>query len=225
MPAGVSPSGILPPANYGVQLAAYGPSDLPASAWTGSGAFGPAPGMVPGACPPCASCQPAAGSACQPADWRPPGIPGPWPGNEYLCDGGDQGAQVEVMRDRTILGLDREDTVAQYDTVDGRTEVEASNPVCLYAPRFAAVRQVSGLLVHEVHDRLAGVALPILPSSQEQRGVPTTVLQPVEPERYVGTDSPLAFRERVRGESMDGGAGVGQAGQSLQRTRGLPRDS
>ncbi len=108
------------------------------------------------------------------------------------------------MRDRTILGLDREDTVAQYDTVDGRTEVEASNPVCLYAPRFAAVRQVSGLLAHEAHDRLAGVALPILLNSQEQRGVPTTVLQPVEPERYVGTDSPIAFRERVRGESLDG---------------------
>lgn len=108
------------------------------------------------------------------------------------------------MRDRTILGLDAEDTVAQYDTVDGRTEVEASNPVCLYAPRFAAVRQVSGLLAHEAHDRLADMAKPILPSAQEHRGVPTTVLQPVEAERYVGTDSPLSFRERRRGESMDG---------------------
>jgi len=131
-----------------------------------------------------------------------------WPGNEYLCDGGDQGAQVEVMRDRTILGLDQEDTVAQYDTVDGRTEVEASNPVCLYAPRFAAVRQVSGLLTHEAHDRLADLALPILPSAQEQRGVPTTVLQPVEPERYVGINAPRAFRERARGESMDGAQGL-----------------
>ncbi len=108
------------------------------------------------------------------------------------------------MRDWTVLGLDQEDTVAHYDTADGHTEVEASNSVCLYAPRFAAVRQVSGLLTHEVHDRLAGVDVPVLPSSQEQRGVPTTVLQPVEAERYVGTDSPRAFRERVRGESMDG---------------------
>jgi uncharacterized repeat protein (TIGR01451 family) len=121
-----------------------------------------------------------------------------------LCDGGDQGAQVEVMRDSTVLGLDREDTVAEYHTVDGRTEVEASNPVCLYAPRFAAVRQISGLLAHEAHDRTAGVALPVLPSTQEQRGVPTTVLQPVEAERYVGIDSLRSFRERARGEAMDG---------------------
>jgi hypothetical protein len=49
-----------------------------------------------------------------------------------LADGGDQDAQVEVLRDRTIRGLDAEDTVAQYDTVGGRIEVEASNPVCLY---------------------------------------------------------------------------------------------
>ncbi len=208
MPAGIALDGGPATANYGVQLAAYGPADLPASAWTGAPESGPAPGMVPGACPPCVSCPPAGAPACPPTSWRPPGISGVWPGNEYLCDGGDQGAQVEVMRDRTILGLDQEDTVAQYDTVDGRTEVEASNPVCLYAPRFAAVRQVSGLLTHEAHDRLADLALPILPSAQEQRGVPTTVLQPVEPERYVGIDTPRAFRERVRGESMDGAQGL-----------------
>lgn len=108
------------------------------------------------------------------------------------------------MRDQSVWGLDQEDTIAHYDTLDGRTEVEASNPVCLYAPRFAAVRQVSGVLAHEVHDRLAGVSLPVLPSAQEQRGVPTTVLQPVEPERYVGAKGPQVFRERARGESMDG---------------------
>jgi len=203
-PAPNASRGILPPADRGVQLAAYAPSGLPPNAWTSPGDFGPAPGTIPGNSSSCPSCQPAAGWPYPPTSWRPPGISGPWPGNEYLCDGGDQGAQVEVMRDRTILGLDQEDTVAQYDTVDGRTEVEASNPVCLYAPRFAAVRQVSGLLTHEAHDRLADVALPIAPSAQEQRGVPTTVLQPVEAERYVGIDSPRAFRERTRGESMNG---------------------
>jgi uncharacterized repeat protein (TIGR01451 family) len=139
-----------------------------------------------------------------PGPWRPPGISGPWPQNEYLCDGGDQGAQAEVLRNWSVLGLDQEDTIAHYDTLDGRTEVEASNPVCLYAPRFAAVRQVSGLLTHEVHDRLAGVSVPVLPNSQEQRGVPTTVLQPMEPGRYVGTKGLQVFRERARGESMDG---------------------
>ena len=108
------------------------------------------------------------------------------------------------MRDRTILGLDAEDTVAHYDTADGQTRVEASNPVCLYAPRFAAVRQISGLLAHETHGRLADMATPVVPKSREQLGVPTTMLQPVEAERYVGIDGPHSFRERRRGEFVSG---------------------
>ncbi len=197
--------GGTPPADYGVQLAAYAPVGLPASAWTGQPNAWAGNGLDPQGCSTCPSCLPAAEGVAGPsATWRPPGITGRWPYNEYLCDGGDQGAPVQVMRDRSVWGLDQEDTVAHYDTVDGRTEVEASNPVCLYAPRFAAVRQVSGVLAHEVHDRLAGVSLPVMPSAQEQRGVPTTLLQPVEPERYVGTKGPQVFRERARGESMDG---------------------
>jgi uncharacterized repeat protein (TIGR01451 family) len=50
-----------------------------------------------------------------------------------------------VRRDWTLRGLDLEDTVAHYDTLDGRTIVEPSNRVCIYAPRFAAVRTVKGL--------------------------------------------------------------------------------
>ena len=201
MPAPPLP-GTNPPADYGVQLAAYAPQGLPASAWTGQPNSWAASAAAP---PGCAACPPCADGVAGPTGpWRPPGIAGRWPYNEYLCDGGDQGARVEVGRDRTVWGLDQEDTVAHYDTVDGRTEVEASNPVCLYAPRFAAVRQVSGLAVHEVHDRLAGVNLPVLPSAQEYRNGPTTVLQPVEAERYVGTKGPQIFRERARGEAIDG---------------------
>ncbi len=204
MPAPPLPDG-NPSAAYGVQLAAYGPVGLPASAWTGQPNAWTVNSLDPQACSTCPPCPPGAEGVAGPsAPWRPPGIAGRWPDNEYLCDGGDQGAPVEVMRDRSVWGLDQEDTVAHYDTVDGRTEVEASNPVCLYAPRFAAVRQVSGVLAHEVHDRLAGVSVPVLPSAQEHRSAATTVLQPVEPERYVGTKGPQVFRERARGESMDG---------------------
>lgn len=207
MPAG--PTAVMPgealPAAYGVQLAAYAPVGLPGNAWTGQPHVWAEPGCEPHGGAGCSSCpQAAEGMAAPPGAWRPPGISGRWPYNEYLCDGGDQGARVEVMRDWTVWGLDQEDTVAHYDTVDGRTEVEASNSVCLYAPRFAAVRQVSGVLAHEVHDRLAGISQPVLPGAQEQRGVPTTMLQPVETGRYVGTDGPQIFRERARGESTTG---------------------
>ncbi|MEM9351889.1 MAG: hypothetical protein AAGA92_02660 [Planctomycetota bacterium] len=85
-------------------------------------------------------------SACQPADGAECGC-GPdcgviGPGDEYLCDGGDAGLPVGVRADWTIDGLEQEDTIAHYDTVDGRVLVTPSNRVCIYAPRFAVVRRV-----------------------------------------------------------------------------------
>ncbi|MEK6250037.1 MAG: hypothetical protein N2C12_17770, partial [Planctomycetales bacterium] len=74
--------------------------------------------------------------------WSPPGISGPWPTDEYLCDGGDKGVPVRVRKDWTVEGLHMEDTIAHFDTLDGRRVVEPSNQVCIYAPRFGSVRRV-----------------------------------------------------------------------------------
>ncbi len=71
------------------------------------------------------------------------------PSDEYLCDGGDFGLPVGVRADWTVDGLEQEDAVAHYDTLDGRVVVTPSNRVCVYAPRFAAVRRVEGLVAHE----------------------------------------------------------------------------
>jgi len=71
------------------------------------------------------------------------------PSDEYLCDGGDYGAPVGVRADWSVEGLDEEDAVSHYDTVDGRVVVTPSNRVCIYAPRFAAVRRVVSPIVHE----------------------------------------------------------------------------
>jgi uncharacterized repeat protein (TIGR01451 family) len=136
--------------------------------------------------------------------WRPPGIPGPWPADEYLFDGGDKGAEVEVLQDWTVLGLDLEDTVAHYDTLDGRLTVEPTNRVPIYAPRFAAVRKVCAVSSHKHHDRLAGFEKSTRVSMQEHRGVATTVIQPLEPGRYMGLDTPQRFRDQTRGEMLDG---------------------
>ena len=76
--------------------------------------------------------------------WRPPGIVGPWPRDEYLFDGGDMDRPTAVASDWTVTGLGETDTVAHYDTLDGRTLVESSNRVSLYAPRFGSVRLVEG---------------------------------------------------------------------------------
>src|SRR5262249_26517802 len=89
-----------------------GPGTLPAFAFTG---FSPEETGMP---------------------WKPDGIKGPWPRDEYLCDGGDLNHDVYVKKDWTVVGLDQQDTIAHYDTLDGQVQVAASNCVCVYAPRF-----------------------------------------------------------------------------------------
>jgi len=66
-----------------------------------------------------------------------------------LCDGGDFGAPAGVREDWIIEGLEEEDAVGHYDTLDGRTVIVPSNRVCIYAPRFAAVRRVVSLVAYE----------------------------------------------------------------------------
>jgi uncharacterized repeat protein (TIGR01451 family) len=80
------------------------------------------------------------------------------PGDEYLCDGGDFGLPAAVRADWSVDGLEQEDAIAHYDTLDGRVVVTPSNRVCIYAPRFAAVRRVENPLLHE-RRQLIDVAL------------------------------------------------------------------
>ena len=75
----------------------------------------------------------------------PPGIARPWPADEYIFDGGDRRGPVQVARDWTVYGLDQEDTVVHYDTLNGDTRVQPSNRVPIYAPRFAATRKVTSV--------------------------------------------------------------------------------
>ncbi len=71
------------------------------------------------------------------------------PSDEYLCDGGDFVTPAGVRADWTVAGVEEEDAISHYDTVDGRVVVVPSNRVCIYAPRFAAVRRVVNLVAHE----------------------------------------------------------------------------
>lgn len=93
-------------------------------------------------------------------DWAPPGLRQPWPEDEFIRDGGDEGRPTGVGKQWEVMGLGMEDAVAHYDTLDGRTVVEPSNEVFLYAPRFGAVRQVVGLMANEERQRVGGVHLP-----------------------------------------------------------------
>lgn len=83
--------------------------------------------------------------------WKPDGFNDPWPEDEYLWDGGDLEPRAEVSGDWSISGLEPEDTIVHFDTLDGHVHVQPSNRVHIYAPRFAAVRLVTApSLEHQI---------------------------------------------------------------------------
>jgi uncharacterized repeat protein (TIGR01451 family) len=106
-----------------------------------------AAGVMPVGCqlPGCA----CGGGACE-------NCPMVGPRDEYLCDGGDHGTPAGVKADWQVTGLEQEDTVAHYDTVDGQTFITPSNQVCIYAPRFGVVRRVIDLQEYARYDAANG---------------------------------------------------------------------
>lgn len=106
---------------------------------------------IPG-CPqdgaPCPTCPPGvARMAPTYAPIREPNFP-PEPlyySDEYICDGGDAGYPVHY-HGLEIQGVETEDTVVEFHDNHGKRRVEPSNKICIYAPRFAAVRSVSAPL-------------------------------------------------------------------------------
>ncbi len=128
--------------------------------------------------------------------WAPPGLALPWPRDEYLRDGGDHGTPVAVAPDWSVYGLELEDTVCHFDTLDGRTLVEPSNKVILYAPRFSAVRTVTRLAENEQADLIAGMNQPTKLVRHDDVDIAATSLQRVQPARQAGTKMAGLFRTR-----------------------------
>jgi uncharacterized repeat protein (TIGR01451 family) len=185
-------------------------ANSPNSGIVPAGFHRPAGGSPHGAgCPCCGpgTLPPFAFTGFTPADidgsWRPPGIKGPWPQDEYICDGGDLNWDADVKRDWTVVGLDQQDTIAHFDTLDGQTLVAASNCVCVYSPRFAAVRQVSAPIIYEGHERMAGVEKPTRVILHEELRGPRTAAQPEQLVAQIGLDQVQRLRERTQGLLVD----------------------
>lgn len=206
-PLPVAPPTVQQPQQYsavtpgGVPFAAPCPQVVPPCA-----ACGPMPspcGAPEGRGPedPCADSLPCGG-------WRPPGIVCPWPEDEYLCDGGDALPAARVRPDWNVDGLELEDTVVHYDTSRGETYIEPSNRVCLYAPRFAAVRKVYGIVEHNAPEYVAGVERPVPPLGMQDTQIATTTVQPQQPVLELGTTAPSAFRERTPPTGLEGRLGL-----------------
>src|ERR1039458_8472173 len=104
----------------GATVAPGGYAALPPQAYTGMPAGEPCPIGPPGM----EAGVPLPYTAAGP--WTPPGIIPPWPADEYLRDGGNAGPPIRVGPRGELLGLEMEDTVVRYSTLDGRTLVEPS---------------------------------------------------------------------------------------------------
>ncbi len=101
--------------------------------------------------------------------------------DEYICDGGDREVSVTVLPDWTVRGLDTEDTIAHYDTLQGETIIEESNRVCIYAPRFAAVRRVTGMIGHQQMENPLAARDQLLPHQDDIDTIVTTSVQHQQP--------------------------------------------
>ena len=128
--------------------------------------------------------------------WSPPGLRQPWPEDEYIRDGGDEGRPTGVSQDWQIRGLEMEDAVAHYDTLDGRTVVEPTNEVFIYSPRFGAVRQVVGLISNEERQKATGIDVPIKLDTPTITRLVGSANQNIQPNDEIGARPPLAMRTK-----------------------------
>ena len=117
--------------------------------------------------------------------------------DELLCDGGDRVPGVLVSPDWRIAGLNLSDTIAHYDTLDGKTVVKPTNCVCIYAPRFGAVRSVARIVASEQIDSPNGMMLPVAAVRQDAVDIPGASLQRIQARGDTGVRPPEAFVARA----------------------------
>ncbi len=94
---------------------------------------------------------------------------------EYIFDGGDMDPSVNVRKDWSAAGVNSTDTVVYYETLGGKICVQPTNRVAVYAPRFGAVRQVTGAVFAESALAPARVLAPLAVDNVEDQNRATGV--------------------------------------------------
>lgn len=122
---------------------------------------------------------------------------------EFLCDGGDRMPDAAVRLDDKIIGVGLEDTVVKYETPKGTLHVEPSNRVCIYAPRFAAVRRITGALTDEAATGPVAYIGPDGPGNVLAPQPSSAVMNPIGPENQNIAKGPDALRGRDLGVPVD----------------------
>lgn len=80
---------------------------------------------------------------------------------ECLRDGGDHGQPAHFEPNGTLSGVNPSDTVAEYRDSAGARRLAVTNEVCVYAPRFLAVR-------HELPPLVVETSKPIVSLKTEE---------------------------------------------------------
>ncbi|MEM8910194.1 MAG: hypothetical protein AAGC97_00395 [Planctomycetota bacterium] len=132
-------------------------------------------------------------------------LPPPWrvDPQEFLCDGADQNPQAYLSRGDQVMNLQAEDTVSHYTTENGDIEFTASNRVCVYAPRFGSVRQVTGAVAGEKAVAAIGYERPVGPVGINVDLPGLVVRDSVAPAREQLNRRIDSMRDRNRGVIID----------------------
>lgn len=129
----------------------------------------------------------------------------PYP-EEYLCDGGDRGLPVHYDS-LGRQGLDTEDTIAEYQDHTGEREMKVSNKVCVYAPSFGTVRNVSQSVSNTSVDKVLGAHELMLGSNLKSKLEPFNSRRTKQANKTVVRSRPSQYEA----EQIDG-----LVGQRLQ---------
>ncbi|MDB4778292.1 DUF11 domain-containing protein [bacterium] len=139
-------------------------------------------------------------------------LPSPGPKDEYLIDGSDRNFRAYVDKDWKVHGLDTEDTIGHFDTLDGRRIATPSNRVAIYAPRFAAVRRVSDISGSSTTSRLASANDRMETVTRRSEDLTSSTMQNLQAQRHKIAQRPLAFLDRTRGVTNETVLHVAQLG-------------
>jgi uncharacterized repeat protein (TIGR01451 family) len=121
---------------------------------------------------------------------------------EYIFDGGDLEPGMVLRKDGSVIGIDPTDTVAYYQTEAGTICVRPSNRVPIYAPRFGAVRQVSGVQLSTRAIGATPIIAPLNVVQLDEANLASTMVQPVSPLGQQQVSLIDAFEENYGGKPI-----------------------
>jgi uncharacterized repeat protein (TIGR01451 family) len=132
--------------------------------------------------------------------WYDPVLGPPDPEGECFHDGGDRGPKAAIGPGGRLVGVDPEDTVAEYTDAAGQRRVVCSNRVCICSPRYGVVRCECGVEGYESSRGVVGERV-VHGQLQMERRTPSLLFRQAEELKAI------QGRERAGGTQMVQGPG------------------